>query len=279
MYFSSKMYKRLPTKFRSDYCDNWSISMTRKSIEHLSPTRSEQFPGGLQEGMLHLLRMKKWLPEWEVLLLPSWVSDWLWLTGVRSWQLWVGESLPAGSVPDGFSMFFISISSWWIQRSGGRSSFWLPFRLPTLWVARFLGNRVRRQTWESPSIAFFSFFLSQFSSKLLSKQKDSQEGACETRNWQACLGVISASPLETQRRTGDVVLNSQGPWLSARVLPTPALPTANPHTRWQWVTWSHMPIFGGRHKVPDCNICLGDKWRSCLKRANRNKKARTCANS
>lgn len=51
------------------------------------------------------------LPECEALLLPIWVSDWLWLTGVRSWQLWMGESLPAGSVPDGFSMFFISISS------------------------------------------------------------------------------------------------------------------------------------------------------------------------
>lgn len=112
---------------------------------------------------MFFLMPERWkLPEWDVLLLPSWVSDWLWLTGVRSWQLWMGESLPAGSVPDGFSMFFISISSWWIQRSGGRRSFWLPFLLPTLWVARFLRNKIRRQMWVPVFNGPSSFFLSQF---------------------------------------------------------------------------------------------------------------------
>ena len=32
--------------------------------------------------------------------------------------------VPMGATLGAFSMFFISISSWWIQRSGGRRSFW-----------------------------------------------------------------------------------------------------------------------------------------------------------
>lgn len=77
------------------------------------------------------------LPEW-LLLLPIWLSDWLWATGGRSWQDWMGESLPEGATLGAFSMFFISISSWWIHRSGGRRSFWLPFLLLAQWLARFL---------------------------------------------------------------------------------------------------------------------------------------------
>ena len=50
----------------------------------------------------------------------------------------MGDSRPDGAELEGFSMFFSSISSWWIHRSGGRRSFWLPFLLPALWVARFL---------------------------------------------------------------------------------------------------------------------------------------------
>lgn len=65
---------------------------------------------------------EKVLPEW-LLLLPIWLSDWLWLTGAISWQLWIGDSRPEGAELDGFSMFFSSISSWWIHRSGGRRSF------------------------------------------------------------------------------------------------------------------------------------------------------------
>lgn len=123
---------------------------------------SRELPCGFQNGEGLSWCWKGKLPEWEVLLLPSWVSDWLWLTGVRSWQLWMGESLPVGSVPDGFSIFFISISSWCIQRSGGLRSFWLPFLLPTLWVARFLWNK----NWKANVSAFvqcsFLSFLSQF---------------------------------------------------------------------------------------------------------------------
>ena len=91
-----------------------------------------------------------YLPEW-LLLLPIWLSDWLWATCGRSWMCWRGvshpeappsppprEPGPAPALP--FSRAFISISSWWIHRSGGRSSFWLPFLLPPAlwWVARFL---------------------------------------------------------------------------------------------------------------------------------------------
>lgn len=71
------------------------------------------------------------VPEW-LLLLPIWLSDWLCATWGRSWQDWIGESWPDGAMLGAFSMFFISISSWWIQRSGGRRSFWLPFLLLAL---------------------------------------------------------------------------------------------------------------------------------------------------
>lgn len=50
----------------------------------------------------------------------------------------MGESWPDGAALGAFSMFFISISSWWIHRSGGLRSFWLPFLLLALWLALFL---------------------------------------------------------------------------------------------------------------------------------------------
>lgn len=162
------------------------------------------------------------LPEWEVLLLPSCVSDWLWLTGVRSWQLWLGESLPVGSVPDGFSMFFISISSWCIQRSGGRRSFWLPFLLPTLWVARFLQNKIRRQM----RVPLYSMALPLFSLSIQGrsrerKQKCSQEKTCEIQElaglpWLPFFFSPVTSP--HSRRYGD---ESPGPQLPAREGLTP----------------------------------------------------------
>lgn len=50
------------------------------------------------------------VPEW-LLLLPSWLSDWLCGTWGRSWHGWMGESWPEGATLGAFSMFFISISS------------------------------------------------------------------------------------------------------------------------------------------------------------------------
>lgn len=83
------------------------------------------------------------VPEW-LLLLPIWLSDWLCATWGRSWQDWIGESWPDGAMLGAFSIFFISISSWWIQRSGGRRSFWLPFLLLALWLALFLHRETHR---------------------------------------------------------------------------------------------------------------------------------------
>lgn len=61
-------------------------------------------------------------------------------------------------------------------------------------------------------------------------------------------------------------------WAACQSAPYSSFPAVNSCTRWQWVRWSHMPVFGARHKVPDCNICLEDKWRKCFERANRNKR-------
>lgn len=218
------------------------------------------------------------LPEWEVLLLPSWVSDWLWLTGVRSWQLWMGESLPVGSVHDGFSIFFISISSWCIQRSGGLRSFWLPFLLLTLWVARFLWNKkIRRRMWVPLFNSLSSLFSVNSSEKQERIEECSQEETYEIQelagmSWLPFLLSPGASP--HYRSSG---AESPRPRLPARECLTLTSPATNSHTRWQWVRGSHMPIFGASHKALDWNICLGDKWRSCFERANRNKKARICA--
>lgn len=85
------------------------------------------------------------VPEW-LLLLPIWLSDWLWATCGRSWQDWMGEPWPEGATLGAFSMFFISISSWWIQRSGGLRSFWLPFLLLALWLALFLHTGAQDET-------------------------------------------------------------------------------------------------------------------------------------
>lgn len=199
------------------------------------------------------------LPEWEVLLLPIWVSDWLWLTGVRSWQLWMGESLPVGSVPDGFSMFFISISSWCIQRSGGRRSFWLPFLLPTLWVARFLWKKLEGKCECLYSMALSLFSLSIQLRSRERKQKCSQEETCEIQE----LAGLSLLPFLSLPRVSPHYRScgpeSSGPRLPARGSLTPASLAANPSTRWRWVRWSHMPILGTQYEVLDCNICLGDK--------------------
>lgn len=99
-------------------------------------------------------------PEW-LLLLPIWLSDWLWTTWGRSWRDWLGELHPEGATLGAFSIFFISISSWWIQRSGSRRSFWLPFLLLALWLALFLhkGNRPCRlnaaeSTCWNPKLSF-----------------------------------------------------------------------------------------------------------------------------
>lgn len=86
------------------------------------------------------------VPEW-LLLLPIWLSDWLCATWGRSWHDWIGESCPDGATLGAFSMFFISISSWWIHRSGGRRSFWLPFLLLALWLALFLHRGWGTQRW------------------------------------------------------------------------------------------------------------------------------------
>lgn len=151
------------------------------------------------------------VPEWEVLLLPSWVSDWLWLTGVRSWQLWMGESLPVGSVANGFSIFFISISSWCIQRSGGRRSFWLPFLLPTLWVARFLG---KERKLDGKCEHLYSMALPLFSQSVQVWSREGNKSVprrkpVKSRNWQTCLGCLSSSPQELHHITGEVVPNPQ----------------------------------------------------------------------
>lgn len=62
----------------------------------------------------------------------------------------MGESWPDGATLGAFSMFFISISSWWIQRSGGLRSFWLPFLLLALWLALFLHRHITARKWITP---------------------------------------------------------------------------------------------------------------------------------
>lgn len=62
----------------------------------------------------------------------------------------MGESWPDGATLGAFSMFFISISSWWIQRSGGLRSFWLPFLLLALWLALFLHKCITARKWITP---------------------------------------------------------------------------------------------------------------------------------
>lgn len=93
------------------------------------------------------------------------------------------------------------------------------------------------------------------------------------------LAVFPFLPQSLSTFLGDAELNPQGP----RCLPerslSPASAAGDSCPRWQWVGGSHMPIFGGRHKVPDCNICFRDKWTGSHERADRNKKARICANS
>lgn len=108
-------------------------------------------------GMVRIVAVPEWL-----LLLPIWLSDWLWATCGRSWQDWIGEPWPEGATLGAFSMFFISISSWWIQRSGGRRSFWLPFLLLALWLALFLhagaqNEKFQRVKSETQSTTRFGF--------------------------------------------------------------------------------------------------------------------------
>lgn len=189
--------------------------MTRRLKGRMPPSEREwgcPFWNSELEGRVVLMPKRGELPEWEVLLLPSWVSDWLWLTGVRSWQLWMGESLPVGSVPDGFSIFFISISSWCIQRSGGLRSFWLPFLLPTLWVARFLWNKKLEGECECLYSTVFPLFSQSIQVRSRKGHKSAPRGEpMKSKNWQACLGCLSSSPPELHHIIGAVVLNPQGP--------------------------------------------------------------------
>lgn len=195
----------------------------------------------------------------------------------------MGESLPVGSVPAGFSIFFISISSWWIHRSGGRRSFWLPFLLPTLWVARFLRSKMRRQIWVpvfNSSYSFFFFFSPQ---SIQVRSREGNKRAPRRKPWNPGIGrlVLAAFPFVPPEASH---LWETWCWIprvpaACQAVPSSSFPAADLSTRWQWVRWSHMPIFGAGHKVTDGNICLGDKWQSCFKRAKRKKKARMCANS
>lgn len=122
-------------------------------------------------------------------------------------------------------------------------------------------------------------FLCQFTLEVEKRNKRTpRRNQMKPQNWQACLGCLFSFPPEPQhisRRCWAESLGSQQP---ARSHP-PASAAGDSCTRWQWVRGSHMPILGGRHKVPDCNICFRDKWRSSFERADRNKKARICANS
>lgn len=110
------------------------------------------------------------------------------------------------------------------------------------------------------------------------KQKHSHEETCEIQELAGSSWPPFLFSQEPHRIIGDVVV-IPGPGRPAREHLPAAAPAVNSSTSWQWARWSHMPIFGTRHKLPDCNICLGDKWRKCFERANRNKKARSCANS
>lgn len=265
------------TKFISDYFNYWKTTEGR--IPH--KRGSGEHPGRAQKEM----RCFSWCRDERYLSERCSCSPAGFLTGC-DWLVWALGNFGWGSpFPPGRRLMASRYFSSPFPRDGSKDQGAAgPSGCPSFcqhcgWPASY-GTEL-----EGKSECFFSMASPVFSLSIQlrsreRKQKHSHEETCEIQELAGSFLLASfplfsgASP--NYRRRG---CESPGPGQPAREhVPAPS-PAVNSSTGWQWVRWSHMPIFGTRHKVPDCNICLGDKWRKRFERANRNKKARSCANS